>query len=275
MNLNAVFKSFRLDRTVPPVILPLLGVLIIEPALNYNLIFVAVCIIISTVAGSLVNDYFDIEIDKVNKPYLPIPSGQVTKGQVKALIAGLYLISLCMSFALSWKAGVALIAIIFIAFFYSGCVKLKGLLGEATVSLAGAILVPYGVFLSQKNINNVIILVTVSTFIFFVAATVWMTIFDVDGDSKAGSKTTAVVFGVERAKLNALMIWVAGGLLTMLFLALSKLPLLRMAIYCAVQLACCFTIYAAVKSKRYERAVANLMGLFVIVQPMIFILGGR
>ena len=51
--------------------------------------------------GNLVNDFFDADIDRVNKPHRPIPSGRLTRGYVLRLYAaGTALITTLMIFAL-------------------------------------------------------------------------------------------------------------------------------------------------------------------------------
>ena len=36
-------------------------------------------------AGNVINDYYDIEIDKINRPERPIPRGSITLNQAKIL----------------------------------------------------------------------------------------------------------------------------------------------------------------------------------------------
>ncbi|GFH30732.1 uncharacterized protein HaLaN_29638, partial [Haematococcus lacustris] len=36
-----------------------------------------------------INDWYDREIDAINEPYRPIPSGRITEGEVKAQVAAL------------------------------------------------------------------------------------------------------------------------------------------------------------------------------------------
>ncbi|MFN3268502.1 MAG: UbiA family prenyltransferase, partial [Zestosphaera sp.] len=42
---------------------------------NTSLIIPLLAVGLVSSAGYVINDYFDIEVDKVNKPYRPIPSG--------------------------------------------------------------------------------------------------------------------------------------------------------------------------------------------------------
>ncbi len=44
-----------------------------EPALVFSVVFLV------TGAGNAINDYFDYEIDRINRPRRPIPSGRVNR----------------------------------------------------------------------------------------------------------------------------------------------------------------------------------------------------
>lgn len=46
------------------------------------LLFAVVTLV--TAAGNVINDYFDVEIDRVNRPDRPIPSGQVRLPDARA-----------------------------------------------------------------------------------------------------------------------------------------------------------------------------------------------
>ena len=52
-----------------------------------------------------INDYYDREIDAINEPYRPIPSGAIPLGQVKLQIWVLLLAGLAVSYGLDRWAG--------------------------------------------------------------------------------------------------------------------------------------------------------------------------
>ncbi len=85
-------------------------------------------------AGNAVNDYFDIESDRVNRPKRPIPSGQVGKGNALAFSIILFLIGIIISWFINWACfAIALInSLILIA--YSRRLQDKILLGNIAIS---------------------------------------------------------------------------------------------------------------------------------------------
>ena len=61
----------------------LIGILVSKTTLSFGLIgpgvLTFVVIFLVTAGGNVINDYFDITIDKVNKPDRALPSGQITQ----------------------------------------------------------------------------------------------------------------------------------------------------------------------------------------------------
>lgn len=53
-------------------------------------------------AGNAINDYFDIESDRINRPKRPIPSGQVGKKKALAFSMMLFLIGIALSGFINW-----------------------------------------------------------------------------------------------------------------------------------------------------------------------------
>src|SRR5512136_2017570 len=74
-----------------------------------NVLKAAACMLMSgpLLAGytQTLNDFYDREIDAINEPYRPIPSGRISEGQVKAQIWGLLLGGLGLAYLLDVWAG--------------------------------------------------------------------------------------------------------------------------------------------------------------------------
>ena len=50
---------------------------IIGHTYNYEIILGSLCVFIATGSGNTINDYYDYEIDRINAPNRPIPSGKI------------------------------------------------------------------------------------------------------------------------------------------------------------------------------------------------------
>ncbi len=68
--------------------------------------------------GVVLNDYFDADLDKVERPERPIPSGKVSKENALFLGVGLLVIGVVFAFKVSWLSGVIALMIALLAVFY-------------------------------------------------------------------------------------------------------------------------------------------------------------
>lgn len=68
--------------------------------------------------GVVLNDYFDAEIDQLERPERPIPSGQVTKNKALTLGVVLFLIGIAASFLVNVVSGILAVAIAVLATAY-------------------------------------------------------------------------------------------------------------------------------------------------------------
>ena len=104
------------------------------------------CLSGSIIAGAanVINDYFDIEIDKINKQHRPLPSGLVTPPQARIFsillfATGIIIGALVNSVALAIAASSSVLL-----FMYSASLKRTVLWGNLAVSLATALAFIYG-----------------------------------------------------------------------------------------------------------------------------------
>lgn len=95
-------------------------------------------------AANVINDYFDIEIDKINKRYRPLPSGRVSLALAFKLSIMLFTTGIIVSAFVSTIAlGIAFSASVLL-FMYSASLKRTVLWGNLAVSLATGLAFIYG-----------------------------------------------------------------------------------------------------------------------------------
>lgn len=108
----------------------------LSPIFNYQqqVVYAILSVVFITAAANIVNDIFDIEIDKINKPGRPLAAGQISITSAWIFYVLLNIIGLFFSFIVSLKlAGIAIFAII-ILFLYSFYFKKTILVGNLLVS---------------------------------------------------------------------------------------------------------------------------------------------
>ena len=179
------------------------------PELFLVLFFSALTYIFMAAAGNVVNDIYDLEVDKVNRPDRPLPSGQITLRQAKVWTVILILLSLLFSvftvpysFIGIWTVVLAaLFALVGLAYAAKG--KVMGIWGNFTVAISFAFGLFYGSLVTYLYIPPVI-------FVYFLTAAsvlqgreIIKGIEDIEGDALRDVQTIARKYGIRRAAILA------------------------------------------------------------------------
>ncbi len=149
-------------------------------------------------ASMVINDYFDREIDAVNQPNRPIPSGIVKPGE--AISFAIILVSLGLLFAAYSGTWTLLIAILSVAtmLLYNSRAKKLGRPGNALVSANVAVPFIYGGFAVGSPTWSLIIFASLA-FISSMGREIMKGIVDVPGDTAKSVKSVAATLGSNRA----------------------------------------------------------------------------
>ncbi len=144
-------------------------------------------------AGNVTNDYYDYEIDKINKPKRVLPSGKIKRKNAIAYAAVLYVIAnaLAMLF-LNYEMILLALLNTFIAFVYAWKIK-STFLGHFVDSWLAASSFLFGALF--VDINATIIFLFSMAYLANVGREIAKGIEDIKGDRKIGAKTIPVVLG--------------------------------------------------------------------------------
>lgn len=150
---------------------------------------------LTTAAGNVINDYFDFDIDRINKPGRPIPSGSISRRKALylylALLAGLAaVIPTLEPVQYLWISGWVVILHL-----YSMVFKRRFVIGNILVSLVTGT----GFLLGAHSSGDIEtgLIPAVFTFFFIFAREIVKDCEDMEGDFFCGSTTIAVVRGRE------------------------------------------------------------------------------
>jgi geranylgeranylglycerol-phosphate geranylgeranyltransferase len=171
-------------------------------------------------ASSMVlNDYFDLEIDAINAPDRPLPSGVISSTEAVSFALLLASIGLFSSAHTGiWTLIIASVSLL-IAFAYNSKFKKVGLLGNSMVSINVAVPFVYGGFaVVDRNLSSLLIF-TLLAFLSSLGREVVKGIVDVPGDNVRGVRSIAVMKGSGYAAKQ-------GAFFFLLAVALSVLPLI-------------------------------------------------
>lgn len=173
-------------------------------------------------AGYVINDYFDLNIDRVNKPQKLVVEKMISRRAAILWHLCLSVVGILLSFYVGWQinnifVGFANIACVILLWFYSTTFKKKLLIGNVIISLltAWVVLVLYFIEIPQlpflpieqdvlKVLNRIFrlsILYGGFAFIISLIREVIKDIEDMAGDARYGCRTMPILWGVNSSKV--------------------------------------------------------------------------
>ena len=158
---------------------------------DVKLIYVSVAALLLLSAGNAINDYCDHNIDKVNKPHRPLPSGRIP--QRNALIFALILIALGIGLGTLINIYAVYIAVLVSALLVSYAIWLKRtpFIGNLVVgSLTSLTFISGGIAISSVQGT---IIPAIFAFLFTTAREIVKDLEDTEGDLKDNVKTLAIL----------------------------------------------------------------------------------
>jgi geranylgeranylglycerol-phosphate geranylgeranyltransferase len=145
--------------------------------------------------GNILNDFFDVEVDRINKPQRPIPSGKISKTNALLISILLMILGLVLSFFISLEAIILALIAITLLTLYNSYLKRKGsFFGNLSVSITGALPLIYG-GLAVGRIEGTLFPATFA-FMTHLGREVIKDMEDVAGDRTVKSRSIPVRFGL-------------------------------------------------------------------------------
>jgi len=163
-------------------------------------------------AGNVINDYFDINIDKINRPNRVLPIGELTLNEALGFYIFLSLVSLFLSIFIS---PIALLEVFFasaLLYLYSYKIKKIPLLGNFVVAFLTGFAFVYG----GMAVNNVEAATIPAMFAFLVnfIREIIKDMEDIEGDKQQGVNSYPVIYGFKKAKTVIVFITIVLIILT-------------------------------------------------------------
>ncbi len=170
-----------------------------------TLIYGVATLMLLNAASNCMNAAYDAHIDRINKPYRPIPRGLVTRDEASSLAFVLYFLALFRAILISVEFFILVFLIMFITLYYSmPPVRFKKRLWVSNISIAFArgllgFVAAWTIFGDPSDPTPWVI--GGILFIYLVGATTSKDFTDEKGDAKFGMRTLPVVYGPKRAAL--------------------------------------------------------------------------
>jgi geranylgeranylglycerol-phosphate geranylgeranyltransferase len=167
---------------------------------------------LTAMAGNVINDYFDIEIDKINKPDRVLPSGRISLKAALSFYIILSFTALLISSFININAFIIVFTASVLLFFYSYQLKKIPLIGNIVISFLTGLAFIYG-GLAVDNIAAALIPAVYAFLINFIREIV-KDMEDLEGDKMQGINTYPSVAGFKKAKVLISVITIVLVILT-------------------------------------------------------------
>lgn len=201
--MNKIYNYIKLTRPLNCLITALVvlvgGIISSESnSVDKILMLASIAAAIVAATGNVINDYFDIEIDKISHPERPLAKGEIKPSNALKFYFILIIVALIISVFLYMKLFVITILSLIILFLYSFQIKKIPLLGNFTIASLTAIAFLFG-GLAVNNIKAAIVPALFAFMINFIRELV-KDMEDIEGDKSKNLITFPIKFGIRKTR---------------------------------------------------------------------------
>ena len=217
------------------------------------------------------NDYFDLEVDRVNHPNRPLPSGRISVPELTILTflfsaAGFITSGLLGSIALALSVFIWIIGIL-----YNWKFKESGLFGNMMVALSIAWTFVFGGAIVGGLENGMIWVFGALAFVFDLGEEIAGGAMDVLGDDKRSARTIALVHGKKYALRVSSFLFVLFVAISLFPFAMGWLSISYLAIFLPVDLVVLYLAKRLLTSQTVEEGRLRIRQLYLTVTALIIV----
>ncbi|MEW6035643.1 MAG: UbiA family prenyltransferase [Candidatus Micrarchaeota archaeon] len=188
------------------------------PPTEYYIVFSLLVPIFSEMGSFALNDYFDIETDRLNKKDRPLVRGTIAPSFALYFSVLSLAFSVLLAYMINSTAFIIALAFNLLAAAYNWKLKDLPLVGNAYIALTMAIPFIFGNFVVGTALSPIAVVLALLGFVAGLAREIIKTVQDMEGDIKArGSRTLPVLIGKKASLILA-------SVLYLLFIPLSAAP---------------------------------------------------
>jgi 4-hydroxybenzoate polyprenyltransferase len=209
---------------------------------DLRLLVLTLSTVLIAAAGYIINDYYDVKIDLINKPDRVVIGKEVPRRHAMIYHTILSVVGALLGLWLSWKIALLNVVSSFLLWVYSNALKRLPLVGNMAVSLLTGLGV-YMINILYKPFHLLVLVYALFAFFITLVREIIKDLEDLKGDGTFGCKTLPIIWGVRRTKNFAIFLLVLffGLILTInfqvaplpmtFFAGLLLLPLLLLVIW--------------------------------------------
>ena len=155
-----------------------------------------VIVTLITAAGNVINDYFDADIDRINRPDRPIPSGMVSLMAARRFAVMLFLAGIAVALFTPPLCLAIAVANSLILVLYAARLKSLPVVGNAAVAYLAASIFLFGGAFAGRDAFVLMIPLAAITFLATMVREILKDAEDVQGDAAGGADTLPIRIGI-------------------------------------------------------------------------------
>ncbi len=172
---------------------------------DLRLFLLSVSTVLIAAGGYIINDYYDVKIDLINKPGRVVIGKSMARRYAILFHTSVSLLGVALGFLLNWKIGVLNFFSAFFLWLYSNSLKRQPFIGNFVVAVLTSlsILIVNLLFAeSPERMSGNLLVIIYALFAFFMTLVREMIkdMEDLRGDHTFGCKTLPIVWGIRKAK---------------------------------------------------------------------------
>jgi len=209
MGLSGFFTITRPVNSIVAGLAAIVAYLIATGSIVPDVLPLMIIVVFITAAGNVINDYFDAEIDAINRPARPIPSGTVQRNAALVYAICLFIAGIIISwFTTPLCFDIALInSLILVA--YAAWLKSTPFIGNVSVSyLSASIFLFGGAFAGYSHLIDILPIAAI-TFLAMLSRELLKDAEDIEGDRAGGADTLPIRIGVKKSAMIAFVFSIA------------------------------------------------------------------
>jgi len=166
---------------------------------DFWLFLIVAATVMIAAAGYIINDYYDIKIDLINKPDRVVIGKTITRRYAIFFHTVISVTGVGMGLLINWKVGAVNFVSVFLLWLYSNNLKRQPLIGNLVVSILTGLSIFLLSFLYEQYLPLVM---TYSLFAFFMTLIreIVKDMEDMKGDTTFGCRTLPIVWGIRKTK---------------------------------------------------------------------------
>ena len=167
---------------------------------DWRLLLLSVSTMMIAAAGYIINDYYDVKIDLINKPERVVIGKSITRRYAIFFHTVLSLSGVAVGLLLSWQIALVNFMSAFLLWLYSNNLKRQPFIGNFAIGLLTAFSVLV-VNLLYQPFNSLILIYALFALAMTLVREIIKDMEDWKGDNTFGCKTIPIIWGLRKTKL--------------------------------------------------------------------------